>query len=157
MKEDNKINYLRYCFEYFHEPTALIIFSVIIIGFFLWPINPLLKEFLPSLVRILIIFAALIILVSFWLKHKFRLPRHKGKTIGIVLSVYAENEKDLRVLKQDMIDNIEKNICTYDLSKTISLVIIPNHLNKNILTLDDLKRIHKKIRGHFYIQGRFKR
>ena len=142
----------------FNEPSALIFFVLIILGLFFTVINPSLKDELNLSIRILLLFSALLILLICWLIYRFRLPRFREKKkIGIILSIFSENEKDLLQMKYDVISKIKKGISQDDLSDSVGILIIPNHLSKKIITSKEIANAHSKTKGHFFIQGHIKK
>ena len=159
MNQENNdiIKSLRYSFRNLHDLVALIILIVLAIGIFYWPIYPVMKEVIPAGICFIILALILIFIIIYWLIYKFRLPRNKHNKIGVILSIYSEENEELLKLKQDLIDKVRSNIVDCQLSDVISVLEIKNHISKNIKTSNDLRKIHQKIHGHFYIRGTLKK
>jgi len=99
----------------------------------------------------------LLLWISYWTFNKFRLPRNQKDKIGIIIAIYSENEKERQELKADFVSKLKKNLQEEGVLNFSKVIFLKNHFAYKIKNSDKpkitLKKINKKIKGHFYVWG----
>jgi len=130
-------------------------------------------------IRLVLYAELLIIYCLFWLKNKHNLPRNNKNTVGIIICIKTENDKQKIRLKNDLVKRLVELIKGNQLDSKINIILLNNHqaekigkiLEKYTIANDKIKRgeldkipkeikdwqkLQKVIRGHFYIWGDIK-
>lgn len=153
-------DFLKNFSEYsFHKINNLFLVLVALISFILL-LDQLLSPILSLLIRY--IFYSLLILgvVFYWLHNKYYLPRTKKK-VGIVISVFTENEVERNQFKADFISSLKKGFLIEGILKFSELLFLKNHFSEKIINSNDpislLNQMNKKINANIYIWGDIKK
>ncbi|MFZ4632436.1 MAG: tetratricopeptide repeat protein [Patescibacteria group bacterium] len=142
------------------EIKTLFIVLISLIGFFAI-IDAFLSQFINLTIRGIFYLLLLLAWIIFWLCNKFVLPRNKKNKVGIVISIYSENEIERRKLKIDFISKLKKDFQKEGILNFSEIIFLKNHFSKIIKDSDDplkvLEKINKKIKAHFYVWGDIKK
>lgn len=95
--------------------------------------------------------------VIYWLIHKYKYPKKKKNKIGLVIAIYAESNNEKIRLKNDFVRLLQKNISQESFAELIDIIVLKNHLSEKIKTIDDVHKLAKKTKGHFFLYGDVKR
>lgn len=95
--------------------------------------------------------------VVFWLVYKYKYPKKKKDRIGLVIAIYAENNHEEIRLKNDFVCLLQKNISQEGFADLMDIIVLKNHLSEKIKTPDDVHKLAKKTKGHFFLYGDVKR
>ncbi|MDH3324326.1 MAG: hypothetical protein OEL89_01685 [Candidatus Peregrinibacteria bacterium] len=145
----------------FHSVISLILGTVLLISGFVF-IDDFLAKFLDDeLYRSTIYIFAFLVWGAFWAYYKFKLPRNKKEKIGIVVAIYAENEVERQKLKLDFLSELKNNLRSEGILDISNVIFLKNHQAQKIVEadkpMDEIVKINKKIKGHFYIWGNVKK
>ncbi|QQS60357.1 hypothetical protein IPN41_04590 [Candidatus Falkowbacteria bacterium] len=103
----------------------------------------------------------LIIWVGYWAFNKFYLPRNKKNKVGIVISIYSENDSERQKLKSDFISKLKKDLQQEGILNFSEVIFFKNHfsnqIKESVNPLTKLETINKKIKAHFYVWGDVKK
>lgn len=148
---------LKYIISNFHKPVSLILGWIIgIFGFAV--IDDFFEKIVLATQARFSIYALLLVgWVSYWLYYKYSVPRNKKGEMGLVLAIYAETSYEEIRMKKDFVRKIEKSIKTEEFGKVVNIIIVKNHICEKIKSFNDVQKLHKKIKGHFYLWGDVKR
>ncbi len=149
--------YLKYIQSNLHKLISLIYGFLFCILFFSIIDNFIEKIILNVQTRFLFYGLILSLWIAYWVYYRYRLPRNKKKKVGIVLAIHAETNYEEIRLKSDFISKLRENINKEKFSEVINIIILKNHLSGEIEKIDDVLKMHKKIKGHFYVYGEVKR
>lgn len=136
----------------FSNPKALGAWIAIFV-LFLVPTNSLFGSFLDlfALQRIYALIIVAILLA--WLINRKYLPKNRGNKVGIVISIFVENEPAQKTLKMDLVHKLRKNFDESDLKDLVHVVVVPNHVAETIKNAENIFFLNRKIKGHFWITG----
>lgn len=149
--------FLKYIVSRLHSAWSLV-FGVVIGILAFAAIDGFLEKVLPnSNIRFLIYGALLLFWVLYWSHYRFRLPRNKKGRVGLVVAIYAESNHEEKRLKSDLISQLQKSISDQGFGEIINIIILKNHISEDIKEVKDINKVHKKVRGHFYLYGKVKR
>ena len=115
------------------------------------------KLIINTQIRFSIYGAALLIWACFWLIYKYRLPRNKKGKVGIVVAIHAETDNEEIRLKNDFILKLKENINKGKFSEVINIIVLRNHFSEKLDEISKVLKLHKNIKGHFYVYGQVKR
>ncbi|HDY73018.1 MAG TPA: hypothetical protein ENH86_00390 [Candidatus Jorgensenbacteria bacterium] len=115
------------------------------------------KLIINTQIRFSIYGATLLIWTCFWLFYKYRLPRNKKGKVGIVVAIHAETNNEEIRLKNDFISKLKENINKEKCGEVINIIVLKNHFSEKLDDIGKGLRLHKNIKGHFYVYGQVKR
>lgn len=92
------------------------------------------------------------IIAIYWLIWRYRLPRNDDKRTGIVIAMHGKDLEALR-LKKKFINELNRNIHDASLSDVFNVVPLKNHQAEKVHGRNEIEKINKKIKGHFYLYG----
>lgn len=154
---ENYGKYFQYIESNLHKTTSLIAGIVFILLLSVSMDSWLEKLIINTKWRFFIYGTVLVIWIGYWLFYKYRLPRNKKGKIGIIVAIHAETDNEQIRLKNDFVSKLKENINTEKFSDVINLIVLKNHFSENLDDIDKILKIHKKIKGHFYVYGQVKR
>ncbi|EKD43129.1 MAG: hypothetical protein ACD_72C00442G0006 [uncultured bacterium] len=96
--------------------------------------------------------SALFIITIIWLIYKYKYPRNNKRQTGIIIALFARDAEALK-LKKTFICELEKNINSALLGDVFKIIPLKNHQAELVKNEADIKKINKKIYGHFYLYG----
>lgn len=104
-----------------------------------------------------IIFLILSILASVlvWLYTR-RLPRTKKNKVGFVVSLYCEDDKELKKVKEDFIKSLRKLIIEGKTGHTFQFIEVPPYIACKVVDVDEAQKLRIKTKSHFLIYGEVK-
>src|SRR5690606_37066717 len=142
----------------FHSFTALVL-GELALFILLIPID---NEAVDNLIydpyiRLSIYVFIFILFFLVWAVHRWRLPRNKKKKLGIVIAIWIDNDIKKQKYLDDFILKIEQNLISQRLHKITNLILLKDHYSRQVKSVDDIRRINKKIKGHFYLWGSLKK
>jgi len=149
--------YLKYIESNLHKLISLIYGFLFGILFFSIIDNFVEKIILNVQFRFLVYGLTLLLWAVYWVYYRYKLPKNKRKKVGIVIAIHAETNFEEIRLKADFITKFKENINKEKFSEVINLIVLKNHFSENLNDIKDVLKLHKKIRGHFYVYGRIKR
>ncbi len=149
--------YLKYIKSNLHKPSALLCGIILGILIFTTIDNLFEKAILNINIRFLIYGLSLFLWFLYWLYYRHRLPRNKKNRVGIVVALYAETEVEKMRLKRDFIYKLRKDIKAEKFGDVVNIIEIKNHFSEKIVGVDDIRKLHKKVKGHFYLWGNVKK
>ncbi len=91
-----------------------------------------------------------------WMKFRFYQRKNSKNKVGIIICIYAESDIDQLKLKHDFVNQLQKEVGNENLDSSINILVIKNHIAEKIKQIKDLKNLHKKAKGHFYLWGQIK-
>ena len=126
-----------------------------------------------ALIRVLVFVFSSLIWTTVWWVLRNRFPENESDKIGIIVSIEAENEGQKQRIKSDLVKEIRNLLIQHNLSDMFEIVILNEHQsavaspifsryslkkdkNPNSKEVKSWEKIHRKIRGHFYIWGTIK-
>ncbi len=134
-----------------------LVFGIALLVILFALVDNFIGKFFVSNHRLIFYIFIIVFWILFWFWYRFRLPRNiKGK-IGLIICVYAETEVEEKRLKNDFIAQLEKNLIAEQLHGLINVIVVKNHIAKKIKNAEYIKKINRKIKGHFYLFGTVKR
>lgn len=95
--------------------------------------------------------------LTFWLIYRFKAPRNEKNKIGVLISVFAEENDVELALKRDFVEELEKNVETQGLSDVINIIVLKNHLAEKVKNPEQIRKFNKKIKAHYCIYGDIKK
>jgi len=155
-------NQLEYIFSLIKErkaeiPTLFIGFILLLGGIFIADIF-LTKYVGKEGVRVALYLLSVLAWISYWLYIRFSLPRNEKGKIGVVVAIYAENEKEREILKNDFLVKLRSEFRQEGKFRFSKIIFLENHFAKEIDDAEDQKKkidkFNKKIKAHFYIYGK---
>ena len=142
------------------EIKTLFIGIVALFVFFVF-IDNFLNQFISLEIKTGVYTLFIIFWVSFWSFNKFYLPKNKKNNVGIVISIFSENEKERQRLKADFIAKLKKDFFQEGILNFSEIIFLKNHFSKQIKESDNpkkkLEKFNKKIKAHFYVWGDIKK
>ncbi|HEC93873.1 MAG TPA: hypothetical protein ENI56_00665 [Candidatus Kaiserbacteria bacterium] len=152
------INYITE--EKLPEVKTLIIGISLFLGAFVL-VDNFINQFISLEVKAVIYTVLILSWISFWTFKKFRLPRSKKEEVGIVISIFSENEKERQRLKADFIGKLKKDFQQEGILNFSEIIFLKNHFSKQIIESNNpkgiLEKFNKKIKAHFYVWGDVKK
>jgi len=152
------INYL--IEERLSEIKTLFIGVGFFFGIFL-TIDDFLSQFISIKIKAIVYLLLIASWVLFWVFNKFYLPKNKKGKIGIVISIFSENEKERQRLKADFIAKLKSDFQQEGILKFSEIIFLKNHFSKEIKDSNNpkekLEKFNKKIKAHFYVWGDIKK
>jgi len=149
--------YLKYIGSNLHKFVSLIygfIFCILLFSL----IDDFIGKIIPKRdIRFLIYGIILILWILYWLNYRYRLPRNRRKRVGIVVAIHAETNYEEIRLKNDFISKLKENINKEKFSEVVNVLVLKNHFSEELDNVSKVLRLHKRIKGHFYIWGQVKR
>lgn len=119
-----------------------------------------LSQFVDLKLRITCYAIIQFIWIIYWFVNKFRLPRNKKK-VGIVISIYSENENERQKLKADFISKLKKDLRSEKILDFSEVIFLKNHFSYRIKEANnpqkEVEAINKKIKANFYVWGDVKK
>ncbi len=148
--------YLKYIASKLHDVRSLA-FGLILGVLTLAGVDGFFEKILQDpLMRFPIYGVLLLLWVLYWTHYRFCYPKNKKNRVGLVIAVFAESDHEQERLKSDFISQLQKNISDQGFSEIINIIVLKNHLSETIKEPKDLKRLHAKVKGHFYLYGKIK-
>lgn len=125
---------------------------------FFTTVNPLIKEAVSdSFYRFSVYIILLLLWVFYWEHHRSCSRKTKKGMVGFVISIHTENIHEEQLLKADFISRLSDLITAEGLSNLIDVNVLKNHISEKTKNPEIIRKINKKIRGHFYLYGKVKR
>jgi len=149
--------YLKYIESNLHKLISLVYGFLFGILFFSITDNFVEKIASDVKIRFLIYGLFLLLWTWYWANYRYELPKNKKKKVGIVIAIHAETNFEEIRLKSDFITKFKENINKEKLSEVINLIVLRNHFSENLDDKKNVLKLHKKIKGHFYVYGGVKR
>ncbi|MBX4190453.1 hypothetical protein KW791_04140, partial [Candidatus Parcubacteria bacterium] len=84
---------------------------------------------------------------------KFYLPKTPKGKVGIILGIFSENEAEHKKIKNDLILRVQEDIEAAGFGDIARVIVMPNHISKNIQSPMVVRKMNKKARGNFWIWG----
>jgi len=148
---------LKIIYTGFHRIRALF-FGIILIVLICAPLDGFFEKIIPiASCRFCLYGFFIFIWIVYWIIYRFYLPKNSKNKVGIVIAIHAESNHEEIRLKEDFIKNLKKNIKKEKFANVINLVRISNHHAARLENKEDIFKLHKKIKGHFYLYGSIKR
>lgn len=125
-------------------------------------VDGLFKEFSSdATLRGLVYFLVIYCWFAFWLRYRLVLPRSGKNRIGIVVSIFSENEIERQRLKADFISELKKNLRQEGILNFSEVHFLKNHFAKKIAEsnspVDEIAKMNKRLRSHFFVWGNIKK
>lgn len=93
-----------------------------------------------------------LIITACWLIWRYRYPRNDDKRIGIIIAIHGKDLEALN-LKKKFINELNRNIHDASLSDVFNVVSLKNHQAEKVHGRNEIEKLNKKIKGHFYLYG----
>jgi tetratricopeptide (TPR) repeat protein len=156
------VTLLKYAFyiakNHFHEWWAFASISLLLVFLFIPIDNEIIDNIIVSQkIRIAIYAPAYIAFFIFWATWRWRLPRNKKGKLGLVIAIYVEDNLEKQRLKSDFIKKLEDCLASNNLHEVVSVIPLKNHISQSINNPNDIKRVAKKVKAHFYVYGILKK
>ncbi len=134
--------------------SALILSFVAFVSSFVWAINTG-NNAITSLEVIAIVLVTTLPFL-FW-KINHRIPKVSKNKIGIILSIFSENNEDAKKIENDFVLSLKQLIQKDPKKDNFEVIVLPEFASR--LALDKLgaEKIRAKARGHFMIFGRVRK
>ena len=149
--------YLKYIESNLYKFISLIygfIFGILLFSL----VDNFIEKIIPKVnIRFLAYSIILIFWILYWLYYRYRLPRNKKAMVGIIVAIHAETAYEEIRLKNDFISRLRENINKEKFSEVINIIILKNHFLEKFNNINNVLKLHKKIKGHFYVYGQIKR
>ena len=138
------------------------IYSLIIFTVFYFSL--LIKDFIkyvsdgsiiPSIIICGIYIGIALLIRHLWTKNR-ALPKVSDNKLGIVLSFICENDEESHVLTNDFIYPLKKTLNETDAGRHFDVIVLPQHLAKEICTKDDALRVRQSMGASFILYGRIR-
>lgn len=141
--------------EQFHKLRGLLSAS-----FFLWIAlfavrKALLEEDISFGDWLIVICSFNVLLIIFWLLYTYHYPSASKDKIGIVIAVWAENGEDKKLIEQDFILPLKKELGDYHLP--CEIIQLKEHHAKLVCTSQDSERVLRKTGSLLCFWGSIKR
>ena len=149
--------YLKYIGSNLHKLTSLIygsIFGILLFSL----VDNFVEKIIPNVdIRFLAYGVILILWTLYWLYYRYRLPRNKKVKVGIVVAIHAETNYEEIRLKNDFISKLRENVNKEKFSEVINIIVLKNHFSEGLDDINNVLKLHKRIKAHFYVYGKVKR
>ena len=139
-----------------HEWWALLL-GIAAGGVFFASIDGLVKEIASSNFRFPAYLILLLLWVLYWEHNRSCSRKTKKNMVGIVVSIYAENDHEEQRLKADFITRLNDRIVSEGLSSVIDVNVLKNHIAAKVQDSAEIQKLNKKINARFYLYGRIRR
>jgi len=151
--------FIKYILSEIHSVRSLILVLACELFFFARVDGFLSKILSSEIVRFCVYGFVVLIWVIWWFLYRFRLPRNKKGKVGIIIAIHADSSYEEIRIKNDFIVNLARRISNEGFSNVINIIKIKNHQVKslNLLSKESMLKLHKKVKGHFYLYGNIKR
>lgn len=155
--EANKLeNYLSLVKKYFYDWPGIIAIIIFVTLFFLRSYEFFTAIFSKMVVAISYFVVLLIIVVVRYFMRKHIPKNEKGK-IGITVGLYCDEDLESIGIRNDLVDQLNKNLRNDNLTEIINVIKLPNHHSKNIESFKKALEFNSKVGGHYFIFGKIKR
>lgn len=154
---DDYGKYLQYIESNLHKITALLAGIVLVLLLSVGIDGWLEKLIVNASWRFSIYGAVLVAWISYWLFYRYRLPRNRKGKVGIVVAIHAETDNEEIRLKNDFISRLKEDINKEKFGEVISVIVLRNHFSENLDEISKVLKLHRKVKGHFYVYGQVKR
>lgn len=159
------------------HPFTLIIGIVALIIIFT-SVDALIKQPTNYLLKIAIYFPLILFWIIYWLVVRIKLPKITENKVGIILCINTETESQKVRLTKDFYDKIDSIIHVHKLTNDLEVILLNEYHSRRIAkilkayskieknnsnlsksqlaTFKQFNKLHKKLRGQFYIFGELK-
>ena len=103
--------------------------------------------------NLILLLVSIVIVILTWFYMR-RIPKTKKNKVGFVVSIYCEDEVELKKIKEDFIKSLRKLIIDGITGHTFQFIEIPVHVSKDIIDVEDAQKLRTKTKSHFLIYGR---
>ncbi|OGY41076.1 MAG: hypothetical protein A2Y82_01565 [Candidatus Buchananbacteria bacterium RBG_13_36_9] len=148
---------LKYIQLRFYKFVSFIFGVVLLFLFFNLIDNFLLKFISNNNDRLKIYLFITICWAVYWLYFRYYLRKNKKNKIGLVIAIKVESRREESRLKNDFISKLRENVNKEEFGKLINIIVLKNHVAEKMQGKDAICKLHKKLKGHFYIWGSIKR
>lgn len=141
----------------FHKPIFAVLVTFGLIGFFA-SIDDFISKLIAENANRFSSYGLIILtFIVFWAHHKFKLPRNEEQKIGVLISIFAEENEIEKKLKADFVEELKRSINAQGLSDIINVILVKNHIAENIQTPQQIKKLNKKVKAHYCVYGGIKK
>lgn len=142
-------DWLAYLKNQFYTLEGLLL-SVLL--FLLLIVTPLHKLFENDFNYETILYALILSCIGIIWIAQFKYPKNKPDKICILVSIYTTKIEEFH-MKEMFIRELERSINTLNSSKIFHVISLNNYYARNIKSIEDIEKLHKKIDANIYYYG----